>query len=214
MNYYYDVILNWNDDKIYDFYEWNDTDYLELIKKIPLYKVKHKTFLDIISNKVIVSLNFLEEIKFQTLLSSKKLVKKIEYACLITDNKNAYALEFNGEGHIISRSRLLVDDELNILEVAYNLKETDISYEIIEPIYASYNLRQINEAIHLITLELNNLYETKSHEKLKYLYYEYKGEELDDIELIYQTILAALKEPFNSELLKLYYIIKLSYHNV
>ena len=53
MNYYYDIILNWKEDKAYEFYEWNDFDYLELIKKIPLIKVKHKTFLDIVGNRKI-----------------------------------------------------------------------------------------------------------------------------------------------------------------
>ncbi len=214
MNYYYDVILNWNDDKIYDFYEWNDTDYLELIKKIPIYKVKHKTYLDIISNKVKVSSNFLEEIKDKTLISSKKLIKKIEYASLITDNKNVYALEFNINGEIISRSKLLVEDELNILEMAYNLKENDITYEIIEPLIIDNDLRQIKEALHLISLEVTNLYEQKDAAKLKYLYYEYQKEQIEDIDLIYKKILTDLTKPFNSELLKLYYIIKLSYHNV
>ena len=52
MNYYYDIILNWND-LAYAFFEWNETDYLELMKKIPLIKVKHKVFLDIV-NTVIV----------------------------------------------------------------------------------------------------------------------------------------------------------------
>ena len=214
MNYYYDVILNWNDDKIYDFYEWNDTDYLELIKKIPIYKVKHKTYLDIISNKVKVSSNFLEEIKDKTLISSKKLIKKIEYASLITDNKNVYALEFNTDGYVISRSKLLIDDEIGILEMTYSLKENDITYEIIEPLIIDNDLRQIKEALHLISLEVTNLYEQKDAAKLKYLYYEYQKEQIEDIDLIYKKILTDLTKPFNSELLKLYYIIKLSYHNV
>ena len=50
MNYYYDIILNWNENIPYNFYEWNDYDYLELIKKIPLIKIKHKTLVDIWSN--------------------------------------------------------------------------------------------------------------------------------------------------------------------
>ena len=52
MNYYYDIILNWNEGQEYEFYEWNDTDYLELIKKIPLIKIKHKDFLNVLTNKI------------------------------------------------------------------------------------------------------------------------------------------------------------------
>ena len=159
MNYYYDVILNWNDTNIYNFYEWNDTDYLELVKKIPIFKVKHKTFIDIVCNNIKVTKDLLDLIKDRTLLSTKKILNNIEYACLITDNKNVYALEFNKEGYVISRSNLLIDDELSILEISYNLKDIDINYEILSPRNISNNLRQINDAKHLIALEINNLYQ-------------------------------------------------------
>ncbi len=214
MNYYYDVILNWNDNIGYEFYEWNDTDYLELIKKIPLIRVSHKLFMDVLTNNIEVDPNFLNEIKDKTFLSSKSIIKRISYACLITDNKNVYALEFNELGHIISRSKLLIDDELNVLEASYNLKENNFNYQVLEPIPLNYGLRQIKEVINLISLELQNLYENKETAKLKYLYYEYKQEKIDDIEIIYQKIHSALTKEFNPELLKLYYIIKLSYHNV
>ena len=98
--------------------------------------------------------------------------------------------------------------------MAYNLKENDITYEIIEPLIIDNDLRQIKEALHLISLEVTNLYEQKDAAKLKYLYYEYQKEQIEDIDLIYKKILTDLTKPFNSELLKLYYIIKLSYHNV
>ena len=214
MNYYYDIILNWSENQEYEFYEWNDTDYLELIKKIPLMKIKHKDFVNVLTNKIKVSEDFLKEIKDKTLLNTKKVINKIEYACLITDGKNVLALEFNKEGLVISRSKLLVDDELGILEFAYNLKEIIFIYEIISPLEYNFYLRQEREAKHLILLEINNLYQNKDKAKLKYLYYEYKEETLDDINLIYHNIIDDLDKDFNKDLLKLYYVIKLSYHNV
>ncbi len=214
MNYYYDIILNWSENQEYEFYEWNDTDYLELIKKIPLMKIKHKDFVNVLTNKIKVSEDFLKEIKDKTLLNTKKVINKIEYACLITDGKNVLALEFNKEGLVISRSKLLVDDELGILEFAYNLKEIIFIYEIISPLEYNFYLRQEREAKHLILLEINNLYQNKDKAKLKYLYYEYKEETLDDINLIYHNIIEDLDKDFNKDLLKLYYVIKLSYHNV
>ena len=214
MNYYYDIILNWSENQEYEFYEWNDTDYLELIKKIPLMKIKHKDFVNVLTNKIKVSEDFLKEIKDKTLLNTKKVINKIEYACLITDGKNVLALEFNKEGSVISRSKLLVDDELGILEFAYNLKEIIFIYEIISPLEYNFYLRQEREAKHLILLEINNLYQNKDKAKLKYLYYEYKEETLDDINLIYHNIIDDLDKDFNKDLLKLYYVIKLSYHNV
>ena len=214
MNYYYDIILNWSEKEVYEFYEWNDTDYLELIKKIPLIKIKHKDFLNILMNKIKIPEEMLQELKDKTLLSSKKMISKIEYACLITDGKNVIALEFNKEGKDISRSKLLIDDELGILEIAYNLKESIFIYEMLSPIELNLEVRQVKDAVRLITLEINNLYQNNDLAKLKYLYYEYKEETKEDIKVIYQNIMNDLKNNFNKDLLKLYYIIKLSYHNV
>lgn len=214
MNFYYDIILNWSELNAYSFYEWNDTDYLELIKKIPIFKIKHQNFINICENKVKVDKEFLESIKDKTLISGKNIINKIDYAALFTDSKNVIALEFNQEGISISRSKLLIDDELNLLETLYNLKETNFNYEIIENLKTNKILRQECEAKRVIALEINNLYQNKDISKLKYLYYEYKKEKTEDIESIYNTIIKDLKEELNTNILKLYYIIKLSYHNV
>lgn len=214
MNYYYDIILNWSEDKAYDFYEWNDFDSLELIKKIPLFKIKHKAFLDIATNSIKVDQKFLELIADKTLVSDKKNFKRIEYACLFTDTKNVYALEFDKEGNSISRSKLLVDDELNVLECIYGMKETQLEYVVKENLKMDSTLRQIKEAKKLIVLEINNLYQNKDIAKLKYLYYEYKKENIDDIDYIYEEIMHDLNKEFNEDILKLYYIIKLSYQGL
>lgn len=214
MNYYYDIILNWQEKQTYEFYEWNDFDNLELIKKIPLFKVKHKVFLDILENNIKVSNEFLEMIQDKTLVSTKKVFKKITYACLFTDTKNVIALEFNDKGISICRSNLLVDDELNVLEVIYGMKETIIEYEVQDKILPSHELRQIKEAKNLILIEMNSLIEQKDLAKLKYLYYEYKHIALNDINEIYKRIINELENNFNEQTLKLYYIIKLSYHKV
>ena len=157
MNYYYDIILNWNENEAYEFYEWNDTDYLELIKKIPLIRIKHKIFLDLVSNKIKVSPEFLNMIQDKTLISGKNLINNITYAALLTDNKNVIAIEFDKEGNSISYSKLLIDDELNVLESTFNLKEYNLEYEILNKLPLNSNIRQENEAKKVISLEINNL---------------------------------------------------------
>lgn len=214
MNYYYDIILNWNEQKAYEFFEWEDVDYLELIKKIPLVKVKHKVLLDLIGNDIKVEEAFLELIEGKTLVSEKKNFKKIDYACLFTDTKNVIAIEFNKEGLSISRSNLLIDDDLNVLEVIYGIKETTFDYEIIKKIEGTQTLRQEKEAKRLILLEINNLYQKREIDKLKYLYYEYKKENVSNIDYIYEQIKSDLAKKMNKDILKLYHIIKLSYHKV
>jgi len=214
MNYYYDIILNWNEDVAYEFYEWNDTDYLELIKKIPLFRIKHKSLIDIISNKIKVSEEFLNLIKDKTIISGKNIINRVTYASLFTDGKNIVAVEFNSEGYSISYSKLLIDDELNVLEISYDLRDYPLEYEIVEKLKLITNLRQEDEAKRLITLELNNLYQNKDLAKLKYLYYEYKKTTKENLEEIYQELIESLNKDFNNNVLKLFYIIKLSYHNV
>lgn len=214
MNYYYDVILNWNEEKILEFYEWNDTDPLELIKKIPIFRVKHKTFIELSSHTSKVNSEFLSSIQDKTLISGKNIINKIPFAALFTDNKNVIAIEFNEEGISTNFSKLLIDDELNILEIAYTLRDIELSIETIKPLKRSSILRQEEEAKKVIKLELDNLYEKKDIHKLKYLYYEYKGEKEENIDKIYKTLKEKNDEEFNQDILKLYYIIKLSYHNV
>ena len=49
MNYYYDLVLNFNE-TAFMFYEWNENDVIELIKKIPLFSVNNKVLKDLIYN--------------------------------------------------------------------------------------------------------------------------------------------------------------------
>lgn len=214
MNYYYDIILNWSEIIPYSFYEWNDYDYLELIKKIPLIKIKHKSLIDIWNNNIKINSNFLSIIKDKTLVSGKNSICKINYACLFTDNKNVIAIEFNENGESINRSKLLLDDEMNVLEISYSLKEEEMEYEIIGKLVENKDLRQVSEAKKLIVLEINNLYQNKDLSKLRYLYYEYKGEKSTDIEKIYNTLKEELETSFNEDFFRIYDIIKLSYHKV
>ena len=213
LNYYYDILLNWNEVG-YSFYEWDDTDVLELVKKIPFFKVRHKTLVDLITNKVKVEPDFLNLIKDKTLVSNRNFTTKLSYAALLTDNKNVIALEFNEEGLTINQSYLLIDDELNTLESTYGLKELLLNYEIIKPLVISKTLRQEQSAKSFIIFEINQLYQKGDLNKLKYLYYEYKQITSEDLELIYHTFLEDINKDFNVNLLKLYHIIKLSYHNV
>lgn len=214
MNYYYDIILNWNENVPYNFYEWNDLDYLELVKKIPFIRIKHKSLIDIWSNNIKISPELLNNIKDKTLVSGKNSICKINYACLFTDNKNVIAIEFNENGESINRSKLLIDDEMNALEVSYSLREEDIVYEIINKLEESKILRQVSEAKKIISLEINSLYQNKELAKLRYLFYEYKGEKSADIDKIYHTLSEELETSFNEDFFRIYDIIKLSYHKV
>ena len=47
MYYYYDVLLNFgSEEEVYEFYEWDNEDTIEFVKKIPLFRVSTQTLLD------------------------------------------------------------------------------------------------------------------------------------------------------------------------
>ena len=65
MNYIYDVLCNFQN-VYYDFYDWNKTDDILRIRKIPIIKVNDEVYLDLKNNNVKVSYDFLENIKKTT----------------------------------------------------------------------------------------------------------------------------------------------------
>jgi len=44
MTYIYDILLNFNDSLLYEFYEWSSNDDIENMKKIKLVKVDKRDF--------------------------------------------------------------------------------------------------------------------------------------------------------------------------
>ena len=50
MNYIYDVLCNFQN-VYYDFYDWNKTDDILRIRKIPIIKVNDEVYLDLKNNK-------------------------------------------------------------------------------------------------------------------------------------------------------------------
>ena len=61
MIYIYDILLNFNTE-FFEFYEWEKSDLLFHIKKIPIYKVETKVIEDFLTKKVIIDSPLLLEI--------------------------------------------------------------------------------------------------------------------------------------------------------
>ena len=59
MNYIYDILVNFNDgDRLIEFFEWNETDLFEHIKKIPIYRISSKQMQEICNNKICLLQNW------------------------------------------------------------------------------------------------------------------------------------------------------------
>ncbi|MBQ6686949.1 MAG: hypothetical protein IJN03_00305 [Bacilli bacterium] len=213
MDYCHDILINMEEDNVFKFYEWENYDPIELIKKIPIFRVNSKTLHDFYLYDVLVSLTFLESLKDKTILKNNKLNKTLKYACLLCDCKNVLVVEFNDSGKIIGRSNLLLDDEANIIEFIYNYKESKMLYQKEDKIKITNSLRQEEMIKKVIRLELKTVADKKNASKLKYLFNELFGYEENNINKIKELIEAELKLGININLKKIYDLIVLSYNN-
>lgn len=206
MNYYYDILLNF-DDNFLMFYEWDENDPIEFIKKIPLFHIDNKTFIDLLDNKIIINDDFLSNILNKT----KMKQSFIKYACIFGDGKNSIALEFNDDGKVISKSSILLEDELNINEFMYNIELSKLSYEIIEKDKRRIDTRKDEKIKKLLNLEINRMYKNKNYSKLKYIYLEWFNILSDDYDLMYNNMQEKLKNKLSKKEYEIYDLIKISF---
>lgn len=210
MNYYYDVLLNFQDN-YYMFYEWDEFDTIEYFKKIPLFYVDTKTLANMILKIVKVDKEFLEIIENKTKLKQNKNLK---YNCILSDGKNSVALEFNEDGKVINKSSLTIEDELNINEFIYSISKSKINYDIINDDVFFKETRQELKVKKILKLEIDTMYEKKNYSKLKYIYLEWFDEILDNIEIMYNNMIDKINGKLTDKEYHIYELIKISYNNV
>lgn len=210
MNYYYDVLLNFQE-IYYMFYEWDEQDNIEFCKKIPLFHVDTMLICDAIKNILEINQEFLNQIENKTKLKQSKC---LEYACIFSDGKNSIALEFNKDGQIINKSSLEPEDELNINEFIYSINKSNINYKNIYECQKNQEIRQELKIKKILKLEINNIYSQKNFSKLKYLYLEWFNKISDNNDIMYKNMLEKINNKLTEKEYYIYELIKLSYNNV
>ena len=209
MNYYYDLVLNFNE-TAFMFYEWNENDVIEFIKKIPLFSVNNKVLKDLIYNEIVVDKEFLNLIEDKCELKNGTL----KYVALFASKNGAIALEFNNDGKSISRSFLQVDDEIGVTEMLYTIPLFKFDYTLGQKIKINKNLRIEEDIKKFIELEIDSLYKKGNFDKLKYLYNEWFSKDSDDLNIIYKDMKEKLKGDLTDKEMNIYNLIRLSYNNV
>ncbi len=213
MYYYYDVLLNFgSEEELYEFYEWDSEDTIEFVKKIPLFRVSTKTLIDQLKYKTTFPKEFLNQIENKTIV--KSMNETLSYAFILSDAKNTLALELDTTGKVINRSKLMLNDEANLLEMLFTMRETELTYEKGEKYKKRKDLRQVEEIKKLIHCEVDTLFEAKNKSKLKYLYYEWFNKESEDISLMVRDMKNALKKEYDVNFSRIHDLIKLTYHKV
>lgn len=197
MNYIYDIILNFQK-KIYDFYEWNKSDVITHIRKIPVFKINSKDLKNIENYVIVLDDLFMEKIKNKTEVFSGRTIKYIEYACILCDGLNVLALKIDRNGYLFSK--LIIEEEMEVTESLSRVKEIEINYSLKEVRkQTSFLTRQEEEMENYVKKELQKLELNDEKDKLEYLYFECFGKKIFNMKDFYN----------DSVYQKIYHILKL-----
>jgi len=207
MNYVYDVLLNFNKE-MYEFYDWNLDDFISHIRKILVFRISDKTMNDLINNNVIVDSNFLVKISNRTEMFTKQNIKIINYSALFTNGLFVIGLKFDKNGSIVGRSKLLFDEEYDILDSFKEMTEYDLKYRVI--VINKLDFFKTRKEICMKKYIIENLNKIKNDkEVLKYLYYECFNEKDCDLGKILPKINKSLNNNWESFYDKVYNFFRL-----
>lgn len=171
MNYLYDILLNFNS-KLFDVFEWNKSDDITHVRKIPVFKISSDDMYILLCNKVELSSTFLSKIFKKTEYFMKNRIGYVNYAFLVTDGKEVVALKCNNK-IVTGYSKLLYDEEDDVLEYSNHIKLEKIEYKVIHKLDIDF-FKTRNEIYirKYILRELNKMIGNNDIDKLTYLYLE------------------------------------------
>lgn len=213
MIYVYDVVLNLNNTLV-EFFEWEEKDNIKYVRKIPFYKINEKTMNDFIKNNVKVEEEFIEKLYDKAKLEDN-YDDEYKYLALFTDGNLILGVSFTKDGKNKLISRLLLDEEDEILLLGNRLTLTNIDYNIIDSKKNNNTSLTRNEFLIKTNLEkeFKTLYNNNLVDKLNYFYFEYFNKINNNKELCYKELIDSLNNNFNKKHVNLYDIIKLSYEH-
>ena len=178
MDYIYDIVLNFQDE-YYDFYEWLPNDKIISIKKIPIYKITNKNYLNIKNNIVTIMRDSLPKQNKMFLLTSG-----IEIMGILIDNN----------GKVIKKSSLLFEESDDVLNDKEHIKEINIKYVINKTKQIEYISRSKKEKYKYLNKYFSKMDKIKDEYFLKYLYYDITNHDEKDIDKVYTYLLHLIKE--------------------
>ena len=168
MNYIYDIYINLNE-LLYDFYEWNKSDNIIHIKKIPFFIIDSNTFKYIISNKIKIDSNFLKKINNKTEIWSP--IISIPYCALFCDYNDIIVVQFDKYGYSIKKSFLNIDEENEIIEDIEKNSISNITFKLVGKTNSLLKTRKQIKIDRFINKELKNI----DNKRLNYICYECLG---------------------------------------
>lgn len=199
MQYYYDVLGNFSE-YILKFYEWESNDDIVNIKKIPFIKISKEDMRVLLSYSVILEMD--------NIIKNSK--DKANYL-LFSTGCDALMVELNQEGKIIYYSSLLIEDELEVNELAHSMNTIKLKFKVLDKIKSLSDYRQGEKAKNLIFHELKKIRDNDNKDECLYYYYEWFHVSTDDYDKAIKKMFLEIKKPFNKDMERIEKLIRLSY---
>lgn len=206
MNYIYDILINLQKN-LYDFFEWNLSDDIMHVRKIPLIKVSTPVLQSIKNNIIQLNEDTLRLIYNRTEVFTSHNVRIIKYLCLFSDDQEVFAVEFDKVGTKTRISKLLIDEELEIIEVSEQIEVSNIEFNIKgKSLITNFKTRKELKIYDYILKQLNK----ENYERLKYLYFECFDKEEEDLHIIVKDLKRSIVDNWKDIYEKIYSFLRLS----
>lgn len=211
MIYIYDLTLNFND-KLYDFYDWKETDNITHYRKIPLIKLSDKKYDKFLNNKVQVDEELLSLVRDKAQQYKGRMLKTVKYAFVLTNGFDAFAVMLDDGGTSVKKSKLVIGEELEVIDLANNLKVKDVSFNIVcKDNFVNKFTRDEEVIINGVVSKIND--HKDNLELLKYLYYEWNNK-IYVGKSCYDDLIKDITSQYSDKLNKLNEILNLYVKNV
>lgn len=211
MIYIYDLTLNFND-RLYDFYDWKETDNITHYRKIPLIKLSDKKYDKFLNNKVQVDEELLSLVRDKAQQYKGRMLKTVKYAFVLTNGFDAFAVMLDDGGTSVKKSKLVIGEELEIIDLANNLKVKDVSFNIVcKDNFVNKFTRDEEVIINGVVSKIND--HKDNLELLKYLYYEWNNK-IYVGKSCYDDLIKDITSQYSDKLNKLNEILNLYVKNV
>ena len=173
MDYIYDIVLNFQSE-YYDFYEWNSKDKIINVKRVPIYKISHKDYLNI---------------KYHNTIIEKTSLPKQSKIFLLTSGIEVMGILTDKQGKVIKKSSLIFEESDDILKDHDEIKKVNIKYQIIKKNDINIVSRIKKEKNNYISYYLKNIDKQKDEYLMKYLYFDIFNTEENNIDIVYNRLL-------------------------
>ena len=201
--YLCDIKVNFNKN-YYDFFDWNKSDKIITLKRIPLYYVNNLE--NLIYNNAKFSKEFLSKIKDQTEVI--KYESKYKYACILTNKSKFIAVILDKNGMVKELSDINIIDDIELNQDLINQRIRIASYESLNK----------NKKMKFLTREESKIKEFLqdkinkdcNHEQLKYIYFENFNKKEENINKIVTELKKLFNTDWDNNYLKIYKFFKVT----